>query len=90
MVTGNYDKNRFSQLVDLLQVDPWWHMHSVSVIISYFSFPFKYFQISDGERRRVQLLLNLLIPFKLLLLDEVLADLDIVMRKKFLSFLEEV
>ncbi len=44
--------------------------------------------ISDGERRRVQILLGLLNPFKVLLLDEVTVDLDCLVRKRLLEFLK--
>lgn len=65
---------RRDKLVKLLGVNPEWRMHKVS----------------DGQRRRVQLFLNLLKPFKLLLLDEVTSDLDVVTRSDFLGFLKEV
>merc|ERR1712007_418186 len=45
-------------------------------------------QVSDGQRRRVQIMLGLLRPFKLLLLDEMTVDLDIVGRADFLDFLK--
>lgn len=44
--------------------------------------------ISDGERRRVQLVMGLLKPWKLLLLDEVTVDLDVIVRSKLLAFLK--
>jgi ABC-type transport system involved in cytochrome c biogenesis ATPase subunit len=51
------DPERRDHLVELLGVDRTWHMHAVS----------------DGQRRRVQLLFGLMRPRKLLLLDEVPA-----------------
>lgn len=48
-------KERREMLVELLGVDLDWRMH----------------QLSDGQRRRVQLMLQLLRPSKLLLLDEI-------------------
>lgn len=66
---------RFSErrdlLLDLLDVDLEWRMH----------------QISDGERRRVQLCMGLMEPWDLLLLDEVTVDLDVQVRCDLLDFL---
>src|SRR5690606_27802501 len=61
------------QLVDLLGVDLDWHMHA----------------ISDGQRRRVQILLGLLRPASVLLLGEVTTDLDLLARQDLLDFLRE-
>ena len=44
-------------------------------------------QVSDGQRRRAQLLLKLLRPSQLLLMDEVTTDLDVVSRQALLQFL---
>jgi CCR4-NOT complex subunit CAF16 len=65
------DPVRREQLVDVLGVDRRWRM-------SY---------VSDGQRRRVQLLLGLLWPCRVLLLDEVTTDLDVIARGDLLSFL---
>jgi CCR4-NOT complex subunit CAF16 len=54
-VGGYRHKERRDRLLDILDVDLDWHMHS----------------ISDGERRRVQLCMGLMIPWDVLLLDEV-------------------
>jgi CCR4-NOT complex subunit CAF16 len=62
---------RRDRLIDLLGVDPDWHMHAVS----------------DGQRRRVQILLGLLRPSEVLLLDEVTTDLDVLARQDLLAFL---
>jgi CCR4-NOT complex subunit CAF16 len=43
--------------------------------------------VSDGQRRRVQILLALLAPAELLLLDEVTTDLDLIARADLLAFL---
>ncbi|CAJ1377845.1 unnamed protein product [Effrenium voratum] len=45
--------------------------------------------LSDGELRRVQLAVKLLKPARLLLLDEVTADLDVASRCALLQFLRE-
>lgn len=49
------DPSRRQRLIDLLDIDLEWHMHCVS----------------DGQRRRVQICMGLLKPFKVLLMDEV-------------------
>ncbi len=67
------DEARRDRLVGALGVDPGWHMH----------------RISDGQRRRVQILLGLLRPCRLLLLDEVTTDLDLLARIELLEFLRE-
>lgn len=64
---------RCRKLIEVLDIDVSWHMH----------------QVSDGERRRVQILLGLLQPFKILLLDEVTVDLDVVVRRNLLQYLME-
>lgn len=70
-VGGYRHKERRDQLLDILDVDTNWRMHS----------------ISDGERRRVQLTMGLMEPWDLLLLDEVTVDLDVQVRADLLSFL---
>ena len=54
-VGGYRHKARRDQLLDILDVDLDWHMHA----------------ISDGERRRVQLVMGLMGEWDVLLLDEV-------------------
>lgn len=44
--------------------------------------------ISDGERRRVQLVFGLMAPYDVLLLDEVTVDLDVLVRDDLLRFLK--
>ncbi len=65
------DPRRRQQLIDILEVQDDWHMHWVS----------------DGQRRRVHLLLSLEQHRQVLLLDEVTTDLDVVVRANLLSFL---
>ena len=62
---------RRDELIKMLGVDPNWRMH----------------QVSDGQRRRVQILLGLIRPFKILLLDEVTVSLDVVVRQDLLRWL---
>jgi CCR4-NOT complex subunit CAF16 len=67
------DAARRDRLIDVLGVDLGWHMHAVS----------------DGQRRRVQLLLGLLRPREVLLLDEITTDLDLIARQDLLEFLRQ-
>jgi CCR4-NOT complex subunit CAF16 len=67
------DPARTARLIDVLGVDVGWHMHAVS----------------DGQRRRVQLLLGLMRPRDVLLLDEITTDLDLIARQDLLAFLRE-
>jgi len=64
---------RVNELLGILDIDPTWHMH----------------QVSDGQRRRVQMLLGLLQPFDLLLMDEVTTDLDVIVRHDLLVYLKK-
>ncbi|CAF1731307.1 unnamed protein product [Brassica oleracea] len=67
------DPVRREKLIDLLDINLKWRMHKVS----------------DGQRRRVQICMGLLHPFKVLLLDEVTVDLDVVARMDLLEFFKE-
>lgn len=71
-VGGDHFPDRRNELVQILDVDLSWHLHAVS----------------DGERRRVQLCMGLLRPWRILLLDEITVDLDLLSRHNFLSFLK--
>ena len=62
---------RRDRLVKLLGINLDWRMH----------------QVSDGQRRRVQIMLGLIKPFKVLLMDEITVDLDICARQDLLRFL---
>lgn len=62
---------RCEHIRQILGVDPDWHMH----------------RVSDGQRRRVQLLLGLTRPRRILLLDEITTDLDLLARQDLLDFL---
>eukprot|EP00940_MAST-03C_sp_MAST-3C-sp2_P001413 g1413.t1 len=64
---------RKERLYNLLDIDPQWNMS----------------EVSDGQRRRVQIMLGLIRPFELLLLDEITTDLDVVTRQDLLKFLRE-
>lgn len=71
-VGGDHYPERRDELVHILDVDLSWRLHAVS----------------DGERRRVQLCMGLLRPWKVLLLDEITVDLDLLSRHNFLQFLK--
>lgn len=64
---------RRDELINLLGIDVNWRMH----------------QVSDGQRRRVQIFIGLLRPFKVLLLDEVTVSLDVVVRQDLLRWLRK-
>lgn len=72
-IGGYRHKERRDRLLDILDVDLDWHMNAVS----------------DGERRRVQIVSGLMAPWDVLLLDEVTVDLDVLIRSRLLSFLQE-
>jgi len=67
------EPERREKLVSLLKIDEDWRM----------------MRVSDGQRRRVQICMGLLKPYKVLLLDEITVDLDIVGRLDLLEFFEE-
>ena len=71
-VGGDYYTERKDELVEILDIDLTWRLHAVS----------------DGERRRVQLAMGLLRPWRILLLDEITVDLDLLSRSNFLAFLK--
>ncbi|KAK3169471.1 hypothetical protein OEA41_008854 [Lepraria neglecta] len=72
-VGGDYYTERRDELVQILDIDTAWRMHAVS----------------DGERRRVQLAMGLIRPWRVLLLDEITVDLDLLSRSNFLAFLNK-
>jgi CCR4-NOT complex subunit CAF16 len=71
--SAGVDPARVSRLLSLLEIDLSWNLTTVS----------------DGQRRRVQILCKLLKPHKVLLLDEITTDLDLLARQDLLSFLRE-
>lgn len=72
-VGGDHYVERKEELVAVLDIDLDWRMHAVS----------------DGERRRVQLAMGLIRPWRILLLDEITVDLDLLSRSDFLGWLKE-
>jgi len=69
----NCTPERVAQLMNALEIEEDWRI----------------FRLSDGQRRRVQLMLGLARESKILLLDEVTTDLDLVARRNLLTFLRE-
>ena len=67
----NDNSKRRDELVKVLGINLDWKMHKVS----------------DGQRKRVQIMLALLKPFKLLIIDEFLNELDVVVRDRFYKYL---
>eukprot|EP00897_Mesotaenium_endlicherianum_P008340 jgi/Mesen1/7534/ME000391S06773 len=67
------DPARRARLIKVLDIDVTWRMHKVS----------------DGQRRRVQICMGLLSPFKVLLLDEITVDLDVLGRADLMRFLQD-
>ncbi|KAF3453916.1 hypothetical protein FNV43_RR04357 [Rhamnella rubrinervis] len=70
---GGIDPQRRSELIKVLDINLSWRLHKVS----------------DGQRRRVQICMGLLKPFKVLLLDEITVDLDVLARADLLKFLRK-
>ena len=64
---------RNDELIDVLSINPEWNMNT----------------ISDGQRKRVQLYLGLIQPFKICLLDEITTNLDILIKHKFMMYLKK-
>lgn len=62
---------RRDELVRVLGINLDWRMH----------------RVSDGQRKKVRIMLKLLRPFKLCLIDEFAVELDIFSRKRFMDYL---
>mmetsp|Transcript_22501 Transcript_22501/g.64718 ORF Transcript_22501/g.64718 Transcript_22501/m.64718 type:complete len:346 (-) Transcript_22501:31-1068(-) len=63
--------DRRDELVEMLNINLDWRMN----------------ELSDGQRRRVQILVGLIRPFKVLLLDEITTSLDVCVRQDLLKWL---
>ncbi|CAI2175512.1 10950_t:CDS:2 [Funneliformis geosporum] len=72
-MNGDKYPERVNELIEIMDINPKWRMH----------------QVSDGQRRRVQLVLGLIDPWNLLLMDEVTVDLDVLVRTDLLEFLKK-
>lgn len=75
MINGvlGVDHERRDELIKVLDIDLCWRVH----------------KLSDGQRRRLQICMGLLKPFKVLLLDEITVDLDVLVRANLLKYLKE-
>ena len=69
----NNNLERRDELVKVLEINLDWRMH----------------QVSDGQRKKVQIMLSLLKPFRLLIIDEFLNELDIVIRDKLFNYINK-
>ena len=69
----NVDPARKKRIIEVLDINPEWRMH----------------QVSDGQRRRVQLAYGLMVPYSVLLLDEITVDLDVLGRSDLMAFLRQ-
>lgn len=68
-----YDPARLEQLIEVLGVNLRWSM----------------WRVSQGQRRRVHLLLTLLQPKRVLLIDEATSELDLICRLDLLEYLQK-
>lgn len=63
---------RRDELVEILGIDLKWRLH----------------QVSDGQRKKVQIMLACCKPFRLALIDEFINELDVVVRKRLYEYLD--
>eukprot|EP00957_Ditylum_brightwellii_P201250 15324784-Ditylum_brightwellii.AAC.1 len=66
-------KERRDELVRVLGINLNWRMH----------------ECSDGQRKKVRIMIKLLRPFQLCIIDEFAADLDIFSRNRFFQYLSK-
>lgn len=66
-------KERRDELVRVLGINLDWRMH----------------ECSDGQRKKVRIMIKLLRPFQLCIIDEFAADLDIFSRTRFFDYLSD-
>ena len=65
--------DRNKELIDVLNINTEWKLNC----------------ISEGQRKRVQLYLNLIKPFDICLLDEITVNLDIIIKDRFMNYLKK-
>ena len=65
--------DRNEELIKVLDINTEWRLNS----------------ISEGQRKRVQLYLNLIKPFNICLLDEITVNLDLLIKDKFMNYLKK-
>lgn len=64
---------RNKELLSILKINEEWRLNSVS----------------DGQRKRIQLYLNLIKPFKICLLDEITVNLDLLVKDRLMNYLKK-
>lgn len=86
---------RRDELIKLLGIDPRKEQKFIlykkilfNLLYYFYILEWRMHQVSDGQRRRVQIFLGLIRPFKILLLDEVTVSLDVVVRQDLLRWLK--
>lgn len=83
--------NRDIGVLELLESIGWAHFRERGDLLCKMldvDLEWRMFRLSDGQKRRVQLVMGLLKPWKVLLLDEVTVDLDVIARSRLLQFLK--
>jgi CCR4-NOT complex subunit CAF16 len=91
IVGERWQPNGNSSVATMLGLLEGWTEERRDMIVDRFGIDldWKVNQLSDGKKRRVQLLLAFVKPSELLLLDEVTTDLDVLARQSLLEFLKE-
>jgi len=91
IVGERWQPNGNSSVATMLSLLDGWKEERRDMIVDRFGIDldWKVNQLSDGKKRRVQLLLAFIKPSELLLLDEVTTDLDVLARQSLLEFLKE-
>ena len=64
---------RNKELLNVLKINEEWRLNA----------------ISDGQRKRIQIYLNLIKPFKLCLLDEITVNLDLLVKDRLMEYLKK-
>lgn len=64
---------RNQELLEILNINPEWKLN----------------EVSEGQRKRVQLYLGLIKPFQICLLDEITVNLDIIIKDRFMKYLKK-
>lgn len=91
IVGERWQPNGNSSVATMLSLLEGWQEERRDMIVDKFGIDldWKVNQLSDGKKRRVQLLLAFIKPSEMLLLDEVTTDLDVLARQSLLEFLKE-
>tara|TARA_B100001063_G_scaffold74017_1_gene68311 strand:+ start:6426 stop:7256 length:831 start_codon:yes stop_codon:yes gene_type:complete len=65
--------DRNKELLSVLKINEEWRLNAVS----------------DGQRKRIQIYLNLIKPFKICLLDEITVNLDLLVKDRLMQYLKK-